>query len=161
LNLVQVVKRRSAGQLSIQRRIVQGCTQQITALIQATQGHGGINTAFIERLNATFRERLTHLTRRTRTLARHPETLRSGMYVVGAVYNFCTYHQSLRVPFYLPKGHCRWLQRTPAIAAGLTDHRWSIEELFLFKVPPTPWTPPKRRGRPSKETLRLIALWCS
>jgi len=29
-----------------------------------------------------------------------------------------------------------------------------------FKVPPDPWTPPKRRGRPSKETLRLIEQWC-
>jgi hypothetical protein len=81
------------------------------------------------------------------------------MYILGCVYNFCTYHQSLRVPFYLTKDQCRWLRRTPAIAAGLTKHRWSIEELFLFKVPPPPWTPPKRRGRPSKVTLCLIEQW--
>jgi hypothetical protein len=161
LNLVQVVKQRTAGKLTIQRRIVQGCVQHIRALIQATQGHGGINTAFIERLNATFRQRLANLVRRTRSLARQPQTLQAGMYILGCVYNFCTYHQSLRRPFYLAKGGCRWLQRTPAIAAGLTDHRWSFEELFLFKVPPPPWTPPKRRGRPSKETLRLVELWSS
>ncbi len=161
LNLVQVVKQRGRGQLTIQRRIVQGCAQQITALIQASQGHGGINTAFIERLNATFRERLANLTRRTRTLARQPETLLAGMFILGCVYNFCSYHQSLRLPFYLAKGRCRWLQRTPAIAAGLTDHLWSFEELFLFNIPPPPWTPPKRRGRPSNHTLRLINQWCS
>lgn len=161
LNLVQVVKQRTVGKLTIQRRIVQGCAQQITALIQATQGHGSINTAFIERLNATFRQRLANLVRRTRSLARQPETLQAGMYILGCVYNFCTYHQSLRVPFYMAKGGCRWLQRTPAIAAGLTNHRWSIAELFWFKVPPPRWTPPKRRGRPSKETLRLVEQWCS
>ena len=159
LNLVQVLKQRSRGQLTIQRRIVHGCAQHIATLIQASQGQGSINTAFIERLNATFRERLTSLTRRTRALARQPETLQAGMYILGCVYNFCTYHQSLRVPFYLTKDQCRWLRRTPAIAAGLTKHRWSIEELFLFKVPPPPWTPPKRRGRPSKVTLCLIEQW--
>lgn len=54
----------------------------------------------------------------------------------------------------------RWLQHTPAIAAGLTDHRWTIAELFHFWVPPPPWTPPKRPGRPSKQTSRLIKRWC-
>ena len=156
LHLVQVVKQRSQGSWSVSRRIVQGSAQQIARLIQSSQGHGGINTAYIERLNGTFRQRLNNLARQTRTLARQPETLQVGMYVVGCVYNFCTYHHSLRVPYFLTERSQRWLQRTPAIAAGLTDHRWRIEELFWFRVPPVPWTPPKRRGRPSKEMIRLI-----
>ena len=160
LTMVQVVKIRTPGKFNVSRRIVQGSTQQIAQLIQASQGQGGINTAFIERLNATFRQRLNALARRTRTLAQKPQTLQSGMYVVGCLYNFCTYHHSLRVSFALSLRSQRWLQRTPAIAAGLTDHRWTIEELFCFKVPPPPWSPPKRRGRPSKHTLRLIEHWC-
>jgi hypothetical protein len=143
--IVQVVKHRAEGGLSIQRRIVQGGTDLVQRLIEASQGQGGINTAFIERLNG---------------LAQQPETLLAGMYIVGCLYNFCTYHQSLRLPLYLSPATRRWLRRTPAIAAGLTDHCWSVQELFLFKVPPTPWTPPKRRGRPSKETLRLVEQWC-
>ena len=158
--IVQVIKERSQGQLTLHRRIVQGGIDLIKALIQASQGHGGINTAFIERLNATFRQRLASLTRRTRALARQPETLQAGMYVLGCLYNFCTYHHALRLPLILSTGGQRWLQRTPAIAAGLTDHRWTIQELFLFKVPPPPWTPPKQRGRPSKETLALVEQWC-
>ncbi len=161
LNLVQVVKHRTGGQLAITRRLVLGCRQQMATLIQTTQGGGGINTAFIERLNATFRARLPHLTRRTRALARQPETLQAGMYVLGCLYNFCTYHQSLRIPLYLSEWRRRWLRRTPAIAAGLTDHCWTVQELFWFKVPPPRWTPPKRRGRPSQETLRLIEKWCT
>jgi hypothetical protein len=150
LHIVQVVKKRSVGSFNVTRRIVQGSVEQVTKLIQISQGKGGINTAYIERLNATFRQRLSHLARRTRNLARQPETLQAGMYFLGCVYNFCTYHHSLRVPLLLPDGSTRWLKRTPAIAAGLTDHLWSIEELFLFKVPPPRWTPPKQRGRPSK-----------
>lgn len=159
LMMVQVVKTRTPGKFNVTRRIVQGCTQQIAHLIQSSQGQGGINTAFIERLNATFRQRLNVLARRTRTLAAMPQTLQSGMYVVGCLYNLCTYHQSLRISFALSQRSQRWLRRTPAIAAGLTDHRWTIEELFAFKVPPPRWSPPKRRGRPSKHTLRLIELW--
>ena len=64
--IVQVVKQRLAGQLVIDRRIVQGAPTMIAHLIQSTQGAGGINTAFIERLNATFRQRLSALARRTR-----------------------------------------------------------------------------------------------
>ncbi len=59
--IVQVVKKRTAGSFQITRRIVQGCAQQIAALIQVSQGGGWINTAFIERLNATFRQRLNVL----------------------------------------------------------------------------------------------------
>ena len=159
--IVQVIKRRTPSQLSIERRIVQGAVAMIERLIQASQGVGVINTAFIERLNATFRQRLACLSRRSRFLVRQPESLQAGMFVLGCVYNFCTYHQSLRIPFYISSQRCRWLKRTPAIAAGLTDHRWSMAELFCFKVPPPRWSPPKRRGRHSKETLRLIQRWSS
>ena len=130
--IVQVVKQRVAGQFNITRRIVQGSQKMVASLIQQSQGKGVINTAFIERLNATFRQRLACLARRSRNLARQPETLQAGMFIVGCLYNFCTYHDTLRVAFYLAKGGQRWLQRTPAIAAGLTDQRWTMEELFNF-----------------------------
>ncbi|MCP5086987.1 MAG: IS1 family transposase, partial [Rhodobacteraceae bacterium] len=148
--IVQVVKRRTAGQMSILRRIVQGAEDMITKLIEQTQGGGVINTAFIERLNATFRQRLAPLARRTRHLAQKGETLMAGMFTVGCFYNFCDNHHSLRVKLFVGERGHRWVQRTPAMAAGLTDHRWTAEELFLFKVPPPRWEPPKRRGRPSK-----------
>jgi len=158
--IVQVIKRRAENKLSIERRIVQGGKELVERLLTRSQGGGTINTAYIERLNGTFRQRLNSLARRTRTLAAQPETLQAGMYVIGCIYNFCTYHQSLRVPYHLSEHSQRWLQRTPAIAAGLTDHCWTVEELFSFKVPPPRWSPPKKRGRSSKETLALIERWC-
>jgi hypothetical protein len=80
------------------RLIIQGSADLVERLIRASQGQGGINTAFIERLNATFRQCLAPLARRTRTLAQKLDTLQAGMYVVGCIYNFCSYHQSLRIP---------------------------------------------------------------
>jgi len=158
--IVQVVKQRVDGQLTITRRIVQGSQRMVASLIQQSQGQGGINTAFIERLNATFRQRLNNLARRTRTLVRKAETLEAGMYTVGCFYNFCDAHHSLRLKLSVGRYGYRWVPRTPAIAAGLADHIWTPRELFDFKVPLPRWEPPKRRGRPSQETLHLIKRWC-
>lgn len=159
--IVQVIKRRLSDGLEIERRIAQGDPQQVDALIAITQnGSGVINTAFIERLNATFRSRLSWLSRRTRHLARQTTTLTAGMYVTGCLYNLCDPHRSLRCRLSVGKFSHRWVQRTPAIAAGLTDHIWTVDELLMYRVPPLRWTPPKRRGRPSKELLELINQWC-
>jgi hypothetical protein len=110
-----------------------------------------INTADIERLKATFRERLAPLARRCRALARQPLTLHEGMFLVGTVYNFCTPHASL------PPVQ----KTTPAMAAGITDHCWTRHERLSFHVPPPRWAPPSRRGRRSQALQRLIARWCS
>jgi len=150
VHIVQVVKQRSTGQLTIERRIVQGCAAAINALLCRTQGRGIINTAYIERLNATFRQRMGCLSRRTRHLARQQPTLQAGMYLVGTVYNFCTYHHSLRLKLWLTERTYRWVHRTPIMAAGLSDHCWSVHELMTFKVAPAPYIAPKRRGRKPK-----------
>ncbi len=121
--IVQVVKSKHTGAWRIQRVIVQGAKTMIEQLLQTTQGGGTINTAYIERLNATFRQRLACLFRRTRHLAQQSVTLQSSMYVLGCVYNFCDFHQSLRLRLSVGRHGFRWVQRTPALAAGLADHR--------------------------------------
>lgn len=161
IQIVQVVKQKTAGQFTIQRRIVQGCRNTIAQLLESGPPGQMINTAFIERLNATFRQRLAVLVRRSRNLARKPETLQAAMFLLGCVYNFCTFHKSLRLPLYIGERGRKWVKRTPALAAGWADHRWSVYELLIFKVPPARWTPPPRRGRRSKETLQLMQEWCS
>jgi hypothetical protein len=156
--IVQVIKRRTQEALTIERRIVQGRAKLVERLIATSQTVGTINTAFIERLTATFRQRLACLVRRGRALARQTETLEAGMYLVGCVYNFCAYHKSLRLPLWITERRIHWVQRTPAIAAGLTDHRWSVEELLNFKLPIAPYNPPKRRDRPPKQPLLVVAV---
>jgi transposase-like protein len=154
--IVQVIKRKVQDTLTIERRIAQGCIQLVERLLATSQKRGVINTAFIERLNATFRQRLACLVRRGRALARQVDTLETGMYLVGCVYNFCTVHKSLRLGLWISEYRIHWIQRTPAIAAGLTDHRWSVEELLIFKLTISPFVPPKRRGRPPKLTLQAV-----
>ena len=150
--IAQVVKRYERRRVvETERRMVDGTPARVETLRRRSQGEGVINTAYIERLNATFRERLASLTRRGRALARRTLTLQQGMYLIGTVYNFCTPHASLA---HAGRG------TTPAMAAGITDHCWTVPELLSFHVPPPRWTPPKQRGRPSHALKRLIARWC-
>jgi len=159
--IVQVIKQRVEGALHVERRIVQGAKDMVESLIQKTQGQGVINTAFIERLNATFRQRIAPLARRSRNLAQQAETLVAGMYLVGCFYNFCDYHHSLRLKLSVGSFGYRWVHRTPAIAAKLTDHQWTPAELLHFKVPPPRWTMPSQRGRPSAAMLKLAQQWAA
>ena len=113
-------------------RPVWGSPGRIDRVLRRTGTGQQINTSYIERLNATFRSRLASLVRRGRGLAHRAETLESGMYLVGCVYNFCTVHRSLRLS--VPRGTTKWQERTPAMAARWTDRVWSVHQLLSFRA---------------------------
>lgn len=144
--------------VDVDRRSMHGSPRQVAQARAASQGDGVINTASIERRNATFRERRSPLTRRGRGLARTTRALEHGMYLIGTGYNCCTRHASLRLATTVRRPA---IDRTPAIAAGITDPCWSVREWRSIHVPPPRWTPRKRRGRPSRELQCLIERWCS
>lgn len=144
------VKKRVAA---VSQRAVCGTMAEILERVRATGGTM-IHTAYIERLNATFRSRLSGLVRRTRSLLRRDRMLQAGMYLVGSVYNFCTPHRSLRQEL-ATEGRRKWQERTPAMAAGLTDHVWSVSELLHHRVVPktidvSRWKSKHRKGSVSK-----------
>jgi len=147
--LAQVVKSRQGRRLAeITRRVVVGTEDAVTRVIAATRGGAAINTAYIERLNATFRAHLSPLTRRGRGIAHGTALVESGMWLVGCAYNFCWTHESLRLR--AVRGR-KWQERTPAMAAGLTDHAWTLDEMLRYPVPPRTRTvtskPPRGRQR--------------
>jgi hypothetical protein len=146
----QVVKHSAKRHvIGVTRRVIRGTLAGVEAVLTATATGTVINTAYIERLNATFRAHLAPLTRRGRAIARTEAALTAGMWLVGTAYNFCWPHDSLRqlAPDHAPH---KWLPRTPAMAAGLTDRCWSLDELLRFQIPLPRWRPPRRRGRPPK-----------
>jgi len=149
LLLGQVVKQYAQRHVvSVSRRVVCGTAEAIAAVLSATKGGKEINTAYIERLNATFRSALVPLVRRGRAIAHKETVLTAGMYLVGCAYNFCWYHGSLRLA--APEEASRkWQERTPATAAGLTDHRWTMLELLGYQVPLPAWVAPKQAQQPT------------
>ena len=146
LHIGTVIKRTAKKQVvEVTRQMAHGLLEQAEQLLQLSGGGSVLNTAFIERLNGTMRERLASLTRKSRHAASRIQTLHTGMYLIGCTYNFCFAHQDLS------KAKHWGRTCTPAMASGLTDHVWSVCELLQYKVAPSPWVEPKRRGRPRKE----------
>jgi len=117
----QVKKKRV---VEITRKMTLGTLAQAQKLLQASLGGTELNTAFIERFNGTMRERLACLTRKCRHAAHRLQTIEAGMYLIGCTYNFCFPHHELSTS----KHH--GYPCTPAMAAGLTDHIWSVWELL-------------------------------
>ena len=89
------------------------------------------NTAYAERFNATLRGRVTPLGRRTRRLLATDARLTAYVYLVGTVYNLCAVHRALDR---WRDDRTGWERRTPAMAAGLTDHSWTVAELLRYRV---------------------------
>jgi hypothetical protein len=131
--------------VEVTRRVVAGREAEVISRVIATQRsiRALINTSYIERLNATFRARVAPLVRRTRAGAHKQCTLEWGMWLVGGCYNFMWAHRSLGAE----------LTTTPAMAAGLTDHRWTMEELLAFPVAPAEL--PRWRGRKPRWLLEI------
>ena len=139
--IAQVVKRYAQRRIvDVERRMVDGTPARVETLRRRSQGDGVINTAYIERLNATFRERLAALTRRGRALARRTLTLQHGMYLIGTVDNFCTPHASL------PR---RWQDHT-CYGRWHHDHCWISPGAPVVSCAPAALATPPRRGRRSR-----------
>ena len=148
LSIGTVIKRtQNKRVVEITRRMTHGLLAQAEKLLLLSHGGMILNTAFIERLNGTFRERLASLTRKSRHAARRLRALETGMYLIGCSYNFCFAHHELS------KAKHWGMVCTPAMASGLTDHVWSMGELLTYKLAPPPWVEPSRPGPPRKRPV--------
>src|SRR5499433_602363 len=138
--VIKTTRRRRLVRIS--RRAVFGTLATIEQVLAA---HGWqINTAFVERVNLTIRQHVAAVGRRVMTLCQGEDGVRQQLALYHTYYNFCLPHASLRQPLPEPEptngnGSAKqWQPRTPAMAAGLTDHVWTLREVLLFRVPPWP-----------------------
>jgi len=138
--VVKTVRRRRL--VRVRHRVVFGTLETVNAVLAPLGCQ--INTAFIERLNLTIRHHVAAVGRRVTTLCKGEEGLRQQLALYHIYYNFCLPHVSLRLPLRHPEptngtgSAKRWQPQTPAMAAGLTDHVWTLREVLLFRVPPWP-----------------------
>jgi hypothetical protein len=132
LRYAQVDKRRQGGRVvEVHRRIFFGTAGDIEIIVKASGCGSKVNTAYVERNNLTMRQNVGRLVRKTLSFSKSEHYLQRHIALEDAVYNFVKPHRSLRRPLRKGKDRRRkWEQRTPAMAAGLTDHIWSIEELL-------------------------------
>jgi hypothetical protein len=139
----QVVKTVRRRRLVCGRHRVMFGTLEAVQQILATCGWQ-INTAFIERINLSIRQHGAAVGRRVSTLCKGDDGLRQQLALYQTYHNFCLPHASLRQLLLQPEptngnGSAKqWQPRTPAMAAGLTDHVWTLREVLLYRVPPWP-----------------------
>lgn len=143
LHYAQVVKKREKGRvISVSQRIIYGSLEFVETVLKDHGVGQVINTAFIERLNLTIRQHVAALARKVIQLAKTEVGLDNQLALSQGYYNFCLPHATLRLPLPEPlptKGNGspkKWQQRTPAMAANLTNRLWKLEELLLLRVPP-------------------------
>jgi hypothetical protein len=128
-----VKKRREKGRVvEVIRAVVFGVWGLLEVWLRRSAVSNSINTSFVERNNATDRHQNGRKRRKTYGFSRSKRMHDAATYFVSYSYNFCWVVRTLRV-----KGSDgTWRPRTPALAAGLTDHVWSLREWLTYPAKP-------------------------
>ena len=138
LRYAQVHKERQAGRVvKVTQSIVFGKRRtvqtQVASLKRADGSEGQINTSYIERDNLALRQELRRLARKTLGFSKNRRELQHALDFIDAHDNFVKPHGALRLKA-PPEGTRSWVPRTPAMAAGISDHVWTLEELLCYKL---------------------------
>lgn len=128
-----VRKRREKGRVvEVVRTVVFGTLTLLWARLRRSTVSTTINTSFVERHNGTDRHQNSRKRRKTFGFSKELGMHRAASYFIGYSYNFCWAVRTLRIR----GGDGSWNPRTPAMAAGLTDHIWSLEEWMTYPARP-------------------------
>jgi hypothetical protein len=114
--------------VAVERRLVAGAESQLEAALGASSASRTVNTSFVERQHGTDRGRDARKARRTYQFSKDWRVHEAMTYFTLYRYNFCWVVRTLRQR----DDHGRWQQRTPAMAAGLSDHVWTTREWVSF-----------------------------
>lgn len=137
--VIQHQRRRKT--VEVERRVLVGEACSYADRLRQAGLSGRINTAFVERVNLTFRQCVSKLTRRTWGPAKFTPELMEHLEWFRSYYHFIRPHESLveelsnpimRKGKQQPRKHRK---RTPAMLAGLTDRRWTVKEMLLYPLP--------------------------
>ena len=125
---LQMVKKRdeNGSLLDIELRAIFGELDELVELL-------GKSTAYVERTHLTMRHFSSRLVRKTLAFSKLVEMHQAAATWDDLCYNLTHQHKSLRIKVFGDPNR-RWIPRTPAMAAGLTDHVWDVREI-LYSIP--------------------------
>ncbi len=135
---------RRRKQMRVTHVIRLGTSEALQVALQGLGFSGRLNTAFIERVNLTVRHGVAGLARRTWATVQQAPQLLGHHSRWRAYYHFVRPHTSLRVALVQPRARGgklmaqRYRHRTPAMAAGRTNRRWTAREVLCYPLPPVP-----------------------
>jgi hypothetical protein len=131
--------------VKVKHRVVFGTMGAIEQVLSVCGWN--INTALVERLNLDIRQHVAAIGRRVNTLCQGEDGMQHQLVVFHVYHNFVLPHMSLHQPLQVSeltngRTSAKWWQPyTPTMAARLTDHVWTLQEVLLFRV--SPWSPPQ------------------
>jgi IS1 transposase len=114
--------------VKVEARVVYGSAGAVQAALDDSSVSDSVNTGYVERHNGTDRHRNARKARKTYCFSKDWEVHEALTYFTLYSYNFCWPVRTLRQEI----GRKRYRQRTPAMAAGLTDHVWSLREWLTY-----------------------------
>ena len=127
LTYAVVAKTRVKGRVvAVATRVVFGTMAAVLLALGLSKASRVVNTAFLERVNATDRHRNARKSRKTYRFSKDWQHYEAVRYLTMYVYNFCWPVRTLRDR----EDRGAWRVRSPAMAAGLTDHLWPMAEWF-------------------------------
>lgn len=134
LKYAKVKKKRRKGKVvEVNTEVVFGDVNKVLEAMERSPVSNQINISFVERNNLTMRERNRRLTRKTLGFSKKKDLLRASLHIYFGYYHLVKTHKGLRVR--VDEERRKWMQRTPMMAAGITNHIWSVEELLTFRTP--------------------------
>jgi IS1 family transposase len=104
------------------------CTGAIKTPIMGRPDSDHISTSFVERSNLTMRMQIRRFTRLTNAFSKKAENHAHAVSLHFMYYNYCRAHATLTKA-------AEGVKTTPAMASGLTDHVWSVEDLLALMSP--------------------------
>ena len=133
LQYAQVVKKRNKGRVvSIETAVIFGDHEEVKKRLEVSPTSKNINTSFVERNNLTMRQSSRRLARGGNGFSKELCKLEPQLCLASGYYHFVKTHLGLRQE--VLEDTRKWRQRTPAVAAQITDHIWSARELLTYRV---------------------------
>jgi len=128
-----VHKTREKGRVvDVRAELVLGTMEDLNAALSASLCSSKVNTSFVERHNGTTRHFNARKQRKTCCFSKQMPEHVAMSWLTVTHYNFCWSHRSLRVKV-APR---TYVPRSPAMAAGLSDHVWTIAEFLSWQALP-------------------------
>ena len=130
LDYATVHKTREKGRIvKVETKVVFGSSARIEKRLEQLPGNK-INTSYVERSNLNWRMWDAHLTRKSLMFAKSFRWLKVKFAICVGFYNFIRPHETLS------RGEDRVFRpNTPAMAAGITDHQWTVKSLLKCRIP--------------------------
>jgi len=136
LNYVQIVKTRKNGRVvKVETKIVFGSQEKVDEVLANSSTSNSANIAFVERSNLTSRQSNKRLARKTIAYSKKKDELEYQFHLFLGYYHFCRPHAGLKFTLDEPLSRRKYHYKSPAMAAGITNHIWDFKELFYFRVP--------------------------